>query len=253
MSAASLGPSGCRKRSLLERIARSLFKVPNEVLRDTWVRSTLEGIPVGAKLLDAGCGSQQYRPYCSHLRYYGQDFAGYDGVGDDRGLAIEGYQYGDLDYRCHVWAIPEDDDTFDAVLCTEVLEHIPYPNETIRELVRLTKPGGVLIEAAPFFSISHITPYYFVSGYHENWYHRIFADNACDVVEVTAAGDAFANVLQESLRLYKAVTPLPARLLFGIFLVPVWCLLRIGMAAGIPRAAYLPFGCYVRAIKRRES
>ena len=48
-------------------------------------------------------------------------------------------------------------------------------------------------------------PYFFISGYHENWYRQIFADNNCEIIEVTAASDAFANVLQELMRLYKAV------------------------------------------------
>jgi SAM-dependent methyltransferase len=242
-----------RQRSPLERIGRVLFKVPNETLRDEWVKKTLAAIPPGQKLLDAGCGSQQYRPFCSHLEYFGQDFGGYDGVGDAEGLAIEGYQYGNLAYRCDVWSIPERDATFDAVLCTEVLEHIPYPNETIKELVRLTKPGGTLVVTAPFFSIPHMTPYFFISGYHENWYRRIFEDNGCEVIEATAAGDAFANVLQEMMRLYKVVQPLPLRLLFGLFLVPVWCVLRLGMAAQFPGAKYLPFGYYVRARKRTNA
>ena len=80
-----------------------------------------------------------------------QDFGGHDGVGDEEGLAIEGDQYGNLAYCCNIWAIPERDNTFDVGLCTEVLERIPYPNETIKELVRLVKPGGMLIVTAPFF------------------------------------------------------------------------------------------------------
>lgn len=70
---------------------------------------------------------------------------------------------------------------------------------------------------------------------------------------MTAAGDAFANVLQEVMRLYKAVQPLPLRLLFGVFLVPVWCVLRLGMAAQFPGAKYLTCGYYVRARKRSEA
>lgn len=239
-----------RSRSLLERIYRVLFKVPNETLRDEWVKKTLADIPAGLKILDAGCGSQQYRSDCSHLEYFGQDFGGYDGIGDGEGLAIEGYQYGSLAYRCDIWCILERDDTFDVVLCTEVLEHVPYANETLKELVRLTKPGGTLIVTAPFFSIPHMTPYFFVSGYHENWYRRIFTDNNCDVIEVTVSGDAFANVLQEVMRLYKVVQPLPLRILFGLFLVPVWFVLRLGMAAQFSGAKYLPFGYFVRARKR---
>ena len=69
---------------------------------------------------------------------------------------------------------------------------------------------------------------------------------------MTAAGDAFANVLQEVMRLYKAVQPLPLRLLFGLFLIPVRCVLWLGTAAQFPGAQYLPFGCYVVARKRNE-
>jgi len=52
------------------------------------------------------------------------------------------YQYGKLDYVGDIWNIDVADNTFDAVLCTEVFEHIPYPNDTVAELSRLIKPGG---------------------------------------------------------------------------------------------------------------
>ncbi len=90
MSQSNVAVATVRKRSLLERIGRAILEVPNEALRDEWVRATLQAIPPGASILDAGCGSQKYKAYRSHLRYFGLDFAGYDGVGDDRGLAIEG-------------------------------------------------------------------------------------------------------------------------------------------------------------------
>ena len=98
-----------------------------------------------------------------------------------------------------------------------------------------------------------MTPYFFISGYHENWYRRVFADNNCEIIDVTASGDAFANVLQEVMRLYKVVQPLPLRVLFGLFLVPVWCVLRLGMAAQVPGAKYLPFGYFARARKRADA
>ena len=38
-----------------------------------------------------------------------------------------------------IWDIKEKNNVFDAILCTEVFEHIPYPNETIKEFSRLLK------------------------------------------------------------------------------------------------------------------
>jgi len=42
-------------------------------------------------------------------------------------------------------ALPFLDDTFDAVTCLEVLEFTPDPKGVLRELVRVLRPGGVLL------------------------------------------------------------------------------------------------------------
>ncbi len=41
--------------------------------------------------------------------------------------------------------LPFPDDTFDAVTCLEVLEFTPNPKAVLRELVRVLRPGGVLL------------------------------------------------------------------------------------------------------------
>ncbi len=41
--------------------------------------------------------------------------------------------------------LPFDDDTFDAVTCLEALEFTPDPQEVLAELVRVLRPGGVLL------------------------------------------------------------------------------------------------------------
>jgi len=41
--------------------------------------------------------------------------------------------------------LPFDDDTFDAVTCLEALEFTPSPREVLAELVRVLRPGGVLL------------------------------------------------------------------------------------------------------------
>jgi SAM-dependent methyltransferase len=41
--------------------------------------------------------------------------------------------------------LPFEDDTFDAVTCVEALEFVPDPQRVLEELVRVLRPGGVLL------------------------------------------------------------------------------------------------------------
>jgi ubiquinone/menaquinone biosynthesis C-methylase UbiE len=180
----------------------SIFKVKdNEVSRKKWVANNLESLEKGLKLLDAGCGSQRYRKYCNHLDYKSQDFAQYDGVGDGSGLQNKDWKYGDLDYIGNIWDIQEKDNSFDAILCTEVLEHIPYPNETIKEFSRLLNQDGVLIITAPFASLPHMTPHYYYSGFYKQWYINIAKENNMKVTEMVENGNSYDFVAQELNRL----------------------------------------------------
>jgi ubiquinone/menaquinone biosynthesis C-methylase UbiE len=53
------------------------------------------------------------------------------------------------DRLTYIWQdarnLPFDDDTFDAVTCLEALEFTPNPREVLAELVRVLRPGGVLL------------------------------------------------------------------------------------------------------------
>ena len=45
--------------------------------------------------------------------------------------------------------LPFSDDTFDRIICSEVLEHIPNDTGAIEELVRVLKPGGSIAVTVP--------------------------------------------------------------------------------------------------------
>lgn len=102
-----------------------------------------------ARVLDAGAGEGRYRNYVSHTRYVAVDF----GVGD------ETWDYGKLDSVADLHHLPFLDEVFDGVICTQVLEHVRYPERVIGELARVMKPGGHLFLSAPQSWHQHQKPH----------------------------------------------------------------------------------------------
>lgn len=185
---------------------RNLYRnLNNQYERDDFVIAELKKISANKVILDAGCGNQRYRPYCSHLSYKAQDFGGYstdskkmigsDGVGGE-----EGYKYGALDYVGNIWDLKERDGAFDAILCTEVFEHIPYPIETIREFSRLLKSDGKLILTAPSNCLRHMDPYFFYSGFTDRWYETVLTANGLELESLAPVGDYYSWLAVEMAR-----------------------------------------------------
>jgi glycosyltransferase involved in cell wall biosynthesis len=96
------------------------------------------------KTLDAGCGSSP------NIRYlYGVDRTGMD-INKDALEFIKQYSIAKFVYGS-VLDIPFDDNTFDMVVCCEVVEHFYEKDvkKALSELVRVLEPHGHLILATP--------------------------------------------------------------------------------------------------------
>jgi SAM-dependent methyltransferase len=182
-----------------------IINLNNQYERDDFVHAELKKIQAGKWLLDAGCGSQRYRDHCSHLNYKAQDFGQYTIdlkkiIGGDGADGEERYKYGALDYVGDIWDIKEQNNTFDAILCTEVFEHIPYPIETIKEFSRLLKKDGKLILTAPSNCLRHMDPYFFYSGFSDRWYERFLGENGLKIESISAVGDYYSWLSVEMAR-----------------------------------------------------
>jgi len=81
---------------------------------------------VRGKLLDVGCGQKPYKGtyFAGAESYIGIDFATPNSQPDVVGSALD---------------LPFDDQSFDTVVSTEVLEHVPDPLQALGEMHHLTK------------------------------------------------------------------------------------------------------------------
>ena len=173
----------------------------NSQYRERWLERILAQVPPGYKILDAGAGELAYKKFCGHLEYVSQDFAQYDGQGDNEGLQTNKWDGKNVDIVSDIAKIPVEDSSFDAIMCVEVLEHISEPVKAIEEFFRILKPGGALILTAPFCSLTHFAPYYFASGYSKYWYQKVLSENGFNIKEINLNGNYFEYLAQEINRL----------------------------------------------------
>jgi SAM-dependent methyltransferase len=95
--------------------------------------------------LDVGCGSQPYRSVLETHCY-----------------KILACDYTDhvpgIDFACPADSLPLESQTIDALLCTEVLEHVPSPDAALAEFARVLQRGGKLLLSVPEYWPPHELP-----------------------------------------------------------------------------------------------
>ena len=103
----------------------------------------------GDLTLDCGCGygfTLRVLTALNHGRFVGLDFQ------QERldEIRSRGIGEGHLDLvRGSAMELPFADNTFDHIVCSEVLEHLPDDWAAVRELFRVLKPGGNLVITVP--------------------------------------------------------------------------------------------------------
>lgn len=173
----------------------------NQKTREEWLEKTLKSLPDGTKILDAGAGELAYKKFCTHLNYVSQDFGQYNGQGDGSALQMGAWEQSKLDIVSDITNIPEPDNSFDAIMCVEVLEHLPDPLLALKELTRLLKTGGKLVLTAPFCSATHFAPYHFSTGFNRYYYEKHLEELGYKILEIEYNGNFFEYLAQEIRRI----------------------------------------------------
>lgn len=137
-------------------------------------------VPANAQLLDAGAGQGRFKADFTHAQYTGVDLT----VGDMR------WDYSNLDAISDLTRLPFASDSFDAVICFQVLEHVPEPKAVIREIQRVLRPGGMLFLSAPQSWCQHQKPYdYF--RYTSFGLRHLFSEAGLETDEIRPMGGYF--------------------------------------------------------------
>ena len=202
----------------------------NSINRDEWIRKQAKNVPDGSVVLDVGAGSCPYRELFSHCVYKTQDFSQ---LNPDQ---LRHGNYGQINYVCDASHIPVPDGTFDVVLCTEMLEHVPEPGRVITEFARILKSGGKLILTAPLGSGIHQEPYHYYGGYTPYWYEKFLPENGFTGISIQANAGSFRFFSQEALRFLQSSRPFSLGMptVLEVLWTPVWIFLAPVLGLMVP-------------------
>jgi len=162
-------------------------------------------LPVSARVLDAGAGEGRFRELFAHTNYVGVDLA----VGDSM------WNYSALDAINSLERLCFADDTFDVVVFTQVMEHLPEPGAVLAEIARVLRPGGLLILVAPQSWHAHQIPHDFYR-YTAYGIRHLLTKNGLAIDEIKPLGGYFWY------------------LSFQLQLLPYWTFSRNGAARQLP-------------------
>lgn len=144
------------------------------------------------EVLDVGCGRMPYRALVLASRYVGVDVD----TPVTRELAAADVFY---DGR----TLPFAEASFDGVLCSQVLEHVFIPEEFLREIRRVLRPGGRLVLTVPFAWDEHEQPYDF-ARYSSFGLRALLERNGFEIVQQRkSVADARAVAQLASAWLFK--------------------------------------------------
>jgi ubiquinone/menaquinone biosynthesis C-methylase UbiE len=115
----------------------------------------LHELPKSASVLDVGCGSAWV---AKHLQNTDTFLCSLDATIVNTAKALEKYPWlTHVAIVADAFHLPFRDGSFDAVIASEIIEHVVDPAAFVGELFRVVKPGGTLIISTPYKEVLRYT------------------------------------------------------------------------------------------------
>ncbi len=138
------------------------------------------------KIADIGCG---IKPYKELAKFYVTEHVGID-------HKETFHDKDNIDIFSDVYEIPVEDESFDFILCTDVLEHLEEPLKAVKEAYRILKKGNYALYTVPFFWHLHEEPrdFYRYTIYGLKY---LFEKNNFEVIEIKPLSGFIVMATQE--------------------------------------------------------
>jgi glycosyltransferase involved in cell wall biosynthesis len=149
-----------------------------------FVAAAAASLPAGSRIADVGAGSAPFRELFEHVEY----------VTVDRAESLHGDAHA-FDVVASAEAIPLATASLDAVLCTQVLEHLPEPADALKEFGRLLRDGGQLFLTAPLAWEEHETPHDYYR-YTRSGLEHLLLETGFEGIEIAGRTDCFTTLAQ---------------------------------------------------------
>jgi len=155
------------------------------------VDSILGSIDEQSQILDVGCGVgdllsevRRHRPKAS---FFGLDFS-------QKAVEAASAAFPDGCFLHHVidQSLPYPSASFDVVLCTDVLEHLERPKLIAAELVRICRPGGMVVIVVPDGDVDQFLGHYWF--WNQDSLSLLLAEWEPDVIRLPMTREFLARI-----------------------------------------------------------
>jgi len=150
------------------------------------------------KILDLGCGILPY--YSLYRDHFAQT------------VACDYDIRGPIDVQLDASNLPFSNASFDVILMSEVIEHVPNAEKALAEINRVLKPGGLLLITWPFNYMMHEIPHDYVR-YTEFGMERLLDKTGMRIENLFRRGNAFMTALVLTEFFFSGLFELFARIL----------------------------------------
>lgn len=199
-----------------------LFLNPFYFARLNLYRAMIEYIPfLSGRLLDVGCGTKPYQQIVNVQEYLGLDV-------DNETTRMRGI----ADFFYDGFQFPFNSESFDSILCNQVLEHVFNPDQFLREISRVLRSKGKLLITVPFVWDEHEQPYDY-ARYSSFGLRSLLEKSGFKIIEQKKLGGNAALLFQlVNAYLFKVTQKWP-RILKLFFVVTVMASINVlGIIAG---------------------
>jgi Methylase involved in ubiquinone/menaquinone biosynthesis len=130
------------------------------------------------RVLDVAAGRCPYKKYFEHAKYESCDIN-----------PSHGQEHTHPAFVCSMDNVPRQDSSYDAVICTQALHYLRYPQKGIDEIFRVLKPGGKLfLTAAQGWGLTG-SPHYF--NFTSLGLKAMFEDAGFKIMSIRPRGGVF--------------------------------------------------------------